>query len=215
LITKLPIRAKSHRHVGTYVFEEIEESEVLDQPVEDEDSLDEDSDNDVKESVKETHSKFHDIDVLNSLLMIENLTDNNVSTNRKNGYTILKTLIGEIQKKESLTKFFSMDDYIKERKETEMNSSNGQGKMNKNKSKDSKSNGILSNADLKSVRGKDSRNNKRSKEIIKVNPSNTALTTENDKEVKVEIKNLNNSNLEELFGKRTSLIHGQDTKTDF
>lgn len=82
-ITKLPIRAKSHRHAGTYVFEEIEESEVVDQPIEDEDSQDEDSDNDHKESVKETHSKFHDIDVLNSLLMIENLVDMNVSVNRK------------------------------------------------------------------------------------------------------------------------------------
>jgi len=82
-ITKLPVRAKSHRHAGTYVFEEIEESEVVDQPVEDEDSQDEDSDDGYKESVKETHSKFHDIDVLNSLLMIENLVDMNVSVNRK------------------------------------------------------------------------------------------------------------------------------------
>lgn len=180
--------------------------------MEDEEDEDEDSDNEYKESVKETHSKFHDIDVLNSLLMIENLVDMNFSVNRKNGYTIVKTLIGEIQKKESLTKFFAMDDQIKEKKsETDLNSNKGEKKLNKNKSKDNKSNGVLSNGDLKSNY---SRNNKmNSKELN--NSQNILKTADLDKEIKVEIKNLNNSNLEELFGKRTSLIHGADTKTDF
>lgn len=106
-----------------------------------------------------------------------------------------------------------MDDYIKERKDSEKNSSNGYNqKIIKNKSRDTKSNGILSNTDLKSVKGNNSRNNKRSKELFKDNTVD--IKNENQGE-KVEIKNLNNSDLEEIFGKRTSLIHGADTKTDF
>jgi len=105
-----------------------------------------------------------------------------------------------------------MDDYIKERKDSEEKTVRSHGqKINKSKSKDVTSNGILSNADLKSVRGNNSRNNKRSKELFNAN----TVDLKENQEIKVEIKNLNNSNLEEIFGKRTSLIHGADTKTDF
>lgn len=85
---KLIQRAKSHRYAGAFVEEVDMESEITEQKADDDD--DEDSDNEHEaeaqgkdNEVKDTHNKFHDIDVLNSLLMIENLVEWNFSVNNK------------------------------------------------------------------------------------------------------------------------------------